>query len=232
MSRHAAPHQVDRPVDDSNRPPTGGVGLPGADGVLPADEVGAPTTFDDEFDHETTSPDAMRALRHHLHGAPVRTTQAEIPANRLPEDTAPKIATPASVLLYVGAFLGGLALGGVALWAMAPRPANASDVTSELGRVVVAAAPLPVPRPSASVLVAEGYALVDADPVAAADRFASALELDPSDAAAVLGLGEARLTQGRTADALPYLCAAAERAGAIGASARGLLDANALSCLP
>lgn len=157
----------------------------------------------------------------------------EPPAPMSIADTMPIEVGPGAMMVYVVAFVGGLALGTLSLMLVgttmgfhagapiAPTPTVAAPS-------VQASASLR--GPSIEGLVNEGFALLDTRPAAASDRFRAALEQQPDHPAALLGLGQSLLVDGRVEDGRRMVCRVVYNQGAIGSTARSVLESYGLGC--
>ncbi len=118
--------------------------------------------------------------------------------------------------------------------APAPAPAVAAAPAPAPARPAPAPAPArPAPAPAASApkLAERGWTLADSSPAEAHRLFRQALELQPGNDAAAYGVGYTLLLQGRTSEALPWLCGArGSRDAEIAQEARGLLATRGLTC--
>ena len=137
-------------------------------------------------------------------------------------------ASKRMLAMYGGAFVGGILMGTLALapWTGTPLTDNAS--ASVEVREAADGAALVTSRVES--LVDEGFAILEADPGLASDKFRAVLDLQPGHPSASYGLGLAHLAEGRVRSAKDWLCRASQARGAVGSSARSTLDAQGISC--
>lgn len=169
---------------------------------------GLRTAPDDLGDEASTTLERIRQVRSRLQTPPASVTIRPVVA-----PPAPATGSSGRVRLLLGV---GLALGVVIVVGLA---------------VLAVPAPAPVQAgPDRDALVADGFALLEANPAAAVTSFHEALALDPNDLRAQSGLGQALFVSGRTEEARPYLCRGVRAPGAIGRAAEDLLRQARLNC--